>query len=402
MMNSIYLWVVALIIWIIGAWFVLSSLIGCCGFMGAGLNISDGTAFGASHGSNLMYALSSPAAILPKGVDGEFNKLAAYLKDHPDRGLKLTGEYDGDTEKAGLGKSRAESLKAKLIQLGAPAAAITTAGVMNSKLGWDQDEERAFGAMNYDFFKRVSGLNITDGNKFSAAHGTNLNFNKSAYAYNAPLSAEIKDVFQKTANYLKNNPARNLMLTGYATSSENNSSALGSLGLARANSVKNLLTSMGAPANQVDITSQMSSDLKMAGNNIVGGVTYAFEEKNADKLAAVTARLAKPLILYFKTGSDELSLDQSQRNYLGDLIYYLDNKPGGKAVSTGHTDNVGSTSANVRLSRKRAEFVKDYLVRNGINGTKISAEGKGPNQPLGPNTTSEGKAKNRRVEISIR
>ncbi len=398
MRNSIYLWVIALIIWILGAWWVLN---GCCG--GAGLSISDGTAFGASHKSNLMYALSSPAAILPDGVKGEFNKLAGYLKDNPDRGLTLTGQYDSDTEKAGLGKARAESLKAKLIELGAPAAAITTAGIANSKLGWDKDEKTAYGAMTYDFNKVVSGISISDGSKFSAINGSNLNFNKSNYNYNVPLSAEIKDVFQKTANYLKANPARNLMLTGYAMKSENNTSALGSLGLARANSVKNLLTGMGAPANQVDITSQISDGLKLAGNNIVGGVTYAFEAKNSDKLAAVTARLsANPLVLYFKTGSDELSLNQNQRNYLGDLIYYLDNKANGSAVSTGHTDNVGSTSANVRLSRKRAEFVKDYLVRNGINGTKISAEGKGPNQPIADNNTSEGKAKNRRVEITIK
>ncbi len=403
MRNSIYLWVIALIIWIIGAWFVLSSLIGCCGgFMGAGLKISDGTAFGASHGSNLMYALSSPVATMTSGVKGEFSKLATYLKDHPDRGLTLTGQYDGDTEKAGLGKQRAESLKAELIKLGAPAAAITTAGIVNSKLGWDKDEKNAYGAMGYTFNKLVSGISISDGAKFSAANGGNLNFNKSSYAYNTPLSAEVKDVFQKTANYLKANPARNLMLTGYAMKSENNTSALGSLGLARANSVKNMLTGMGAPSNQVDITSQMSDGLKLNGNNIVGGVTYAFDAKNSNKLAEVTARLAKPLVLYFQTGSDELSLDQNQRNYLLDLIYYLDNKPDGSAVSTGHTDNVGSTSANVRLSRKRAEFVKAYLVRNGINGSKISADGKGPNQPIADNGTSDGKAKNRRVEISIK
>ena len=401
MRNSIYLWVIGLIIWIVGAWFLLSSFC-CTGFMGPGLSIKDGALFGASHKSNLMYALSSPVAVMSDGVKGEFGKLATYLKDNPERGVTLTGEYDGDTEKAGLGKSRAESLKAQLVKLGATAAAIATAGVANNKLSWDSDEKNAYGAMTYKFKKLVSGLNISDGSKFSAAHGSNLNFNKSSYAYNTPLSAEIKDVFQKTANYLKANPARNLMLTGYAMKSENNTSALGSLGLARANSVKNLLTGMGAPANQVDITSQINNDLKLAGNNIVGGVTYAFEEKNADKLAAVTARLAKPLVLYFKTNSDELTLDQNQRKYLGDLIYYLDNKPGGKAVSTGHTDNKGSNSANTRLSRKRAEFVKDYLVRNGINGSNISAIGKGPNQPIADNGTEAGRAKNRRVEISIK
>lgn len=400
MRNSIYLWVIGLIIWIVGAWFLLSSF--CCGFAGPGLSIKDGGLFGASHGNNLMYSLSSAALILPKGVDGELKKVATYLKDNPDRSLALTGEYDGDTEKVGLGKSRAQSLKSQLVKYGAPAAAITTAGIVNNGLSWDKDEKNAYGAMRYNFGKLVTGLNISDGSNFSAAHGTNLNFNKSNYNFNTPLTPGIKDVFQKAANYLKANPTRNLMLTGLAMKSENNTSALGSLGLARANAVKNYLTSIGAPANQVDITGQMSDGLKVAGNNIVGGVSYAFTEKNGDKLAAVTKRLAKPLILYFKTGSDELSLDQNQRNYLGDLIYYLDNKPGGAAVSTGHTDNAGRTSANVRLSRKRAEFVKEYLVRNGINGSKITAVGKGPNQPLADNNTDEGKAKNRRVEISIK
>lgn len=406
MRNSIYLWFIALLLWIPISFWLFSSVLGCCGFMGPGLSISDGSAFGAAHGSNLTYGLSSAAYMMPAGVKDEFGKLATYLKENPDRGLTLTGQYD-DNEKntsgaSNLGVARANSLKKYLVGLGVAGSQIATAGALKSSLSWDADEKNVYGPIAYTFDKLSSGISISDGSKFSAAFGENLNFNQSSYAYSTPLNASLKDVFQKTANYLKANATRSLLLTGYHQKSETNSSALPSLGMARANSVKNMLTSMGAPANQVDIAGEESSSLKLNGSTIVGGVTYAISAKNNDKLAAVTARLAKPLVLYFQTGSNELSLDASQRSYLADLIYYLDNKATGSAVATGHTDNKGAVSANTRLSRKRAEFIKEYLVRNGINGSKISTDGKGPNVPIADNATEAGRAKNRRVEISVR
>lgn len=66
----------------------------------------------------------------------------------------------------------------------------------------------------------------------------------------------------------------------------------------------------------------------------------------------------------------------------------------------GYTDNTGSYVGNVKISRRRAESVKAYLVLNGINPTRLTATGFGPEDPIAPNTTSEGRAKNRRIEFN--
>ncbi|NSL87966.1 OmpA family protein [Chitinophaga sp. Mgbs1] len=67
----------------------------------------------------------------------------------------------------------------------------------------------------------------------------------------------------------------------------------------------------------------------------------------------------------------------------------------------GHTDNVGSKSRNLALSRERAESVKQYLVSKGVNASKIEAVGYGMSQPIASNKTAAGRQKNRRVEFTI-
>jgi OOP family OmpA-OmpF porin len=68
----------------------------------------------------------------------------------------------------------------------------------------------------------------------------------------------------------------------------------------------------------------------------------------------------------------------------------------------GHTDNIGSESYNLSLSEKRAAVVKDYLVSKGINTDRLTAAGYGEARPLSDNTTSAGRAKNRRVEFKTK
>lgn len=70
-------------------------------------------------------------------------------------------------------------------------------------------------------------------------------------------------------------------------------------------------------------------------------------------------------------------------------------------VCVGHTDSVGSEAYNQKLSERRANAVKSYLVAQGVNGEKIVTEGKGELQPVADNATAEGRAKNRRVEITV-
>ena len=70
-------------------------------------------------------------------------------------------------------------------------------------------------------------------------------------------------------------------------------------------------------------------------------------------------------------------------------------------IAVGHTDSVGSDAYNQKLSVKRAEAVKAYLVTKGIEKNRVYTEGKGEKQPVADNKTTEGRAKNRRVEIEV-
>jgi OOP family OmpA-OmpF porin len=70
-------------------------------------------------------------------------------------------------------------------------------------------------------------------------------------------------------------------------------------------------------------------------------------------------------------------------------------------IAVGHTDAVGSDGYNQKLSIKRSEAVKAYLVSKGIEKSRVYTEGKGEKQPVADNKTKEGRSKNRRVEIEV-
>ncbi len=83
------------------------------------------------------------------------------------------------------------------------------------------------------------------------------------------------------------------------------------------------------------------------------------------------------------------------------VINFMRNNPGIKVEIDGHTDSVGSDAYNLKLSQARAQAVVDYLVQHGIPRERLVAKGFGESQPVAPNTTPEGRAKNRRVEFKI-
>ena len=70
-------------------------------------------------------------------------------------------------------------------------------------------------------------------------------------------------------------------------------------------------------------------------------------------------------------------------------------------IAVGHTDSIGTVEYNQKLSVRRAEAVKAYLVSKGIEKNRVYTEGKGEKQPVADNRTADGRAKNRRVEIEV-
>ena len=98
---------------------------------------------------------------------------------------------------------------------------------------------------------------------------------------------------------------------------------------------------------------------------------------------------------------DKSVLKPEGRAKLDDLVSKVKDINLEVIIAVGHTDSVGSDAYNQRLSVRRSEAVKAYLVSKGIEKNRVYTEGKGEKQPVADNRTAEGRAKNRRVEIEV-
>ena len=98
---------------------------------------------------------------------------------------------------------------------------------------------------------------------------------------------------------------------------------------------------------------------------------------------------------------DKAVLKPEGRAKLDDLVSKMSGLNLEVIIAVGHTDSVGSDAYNQKLSIRRSEAVKSYLVSKGVEKNRVYTEGKGKKQPVADNKTAEGRAKNRRVEIEV-
>ena len=98
---------------------------------------------------------------------------------------------------------------------------------------------------------------------------------------------------------------------------------------------------------------------------------------------------------------DKSVLKPEGRAKLDDLVSKMSGLNLEVIIAVGHTDSIGTDSYNQKLSIRRSEAVKSYLVSKGVEKNRVYTEGKGEKQPVADNKTAEGRAKNRRVEIEV-
>ena len=111
-------------------------------------------------------------------------------------------------------------------------------------------------------------------------------------------------------------------------------------------------------------------------------------------------KLIMPGNITFATNSDAISSSfyQPLNNLANSFRQYNQNS----IEVVGHTDSTGSYSYNMELSQRRAQSVADYLLAQGVDPSRLSTRGMGPDQPVASNATAEGRAQNRRVEVILR
>lgn len=103
--------------------------------------------------------------------------------------------------------------------------------------------------------------------------------------------------------------------------------------------------------------------------------------------------------IFFDTG--KYTIRSESYVELNKLVTLLKTNPNLRVEISGHTDNVGDENLNIQLSESRAKEVVQYLVSQGIAAQRLQSKGYGSSQPIAPNTTEEGKQKNRRTEFKV-
>lgn len=120
---------------------------------------------------------------------------------------------------------------------------------------------------------------------------------------------------------------------------------------------------------------------------------------NAESLAGMIKETGKAAVygIYFDTGKSEVK--PASAPTIAEVVKLLNAEPALKLYVVGHTDNVGGFDYNVKLSQSRAASVVSALVGKGIAASRLVPFGAGPTSPAASNSTEEGRAKNRRVEL---
>lgn len=146
----------------------------------------------------------------------------------------------------------------------------------------------------------------------------------------------------------------------------------------------------------------------------VGGATGAVIGRKMDKQAeeleksmegAKVERVGEAIRINFDSGIlfavNSAELSANAKRDIEKLAKSLKENPGTNVIIEGHTDNTGSYELNQKLSERRAQAVANYTKSLGVDGTRLQAKGYSYDQPIADNSTAEGRAQNRRVEIII-
>ncbi len=148
----------------------------------------------------------------------------------------------------------------------------------------------------------------------------------------------------------------------------------------------------GVIGNKMDKQAEaIKQEIPGAEDTRVGeGINVVFNEKNPDGSKAG---------VYFSTNMYNIS--PNSQLALDKLVKVFKDYPETNILIEGHTDNVGDSSYNEKLSKKRAMAVGDYLIASGVTSPRLTIKWYGESQPKVPNTSDANKAENRRVEFAI-
>jgi outer membrane protein OmpA-like peptidoglycan-associated protein len=191
--------------------------------------------------------------------------------------------------------------------------------------------------------------------------------------------------------------------TAWPKAAEAGLAALVGLKTGRAELARQQLTVTGeaASASQPDtVRTQVSRDVPAAQGYAARSDVVFRAPSPAERCQEELRKVARTGVITFETASAEINPDsQDTLNALADAARAC---PRLQIEIEGHTDSEGTPERNQRLSDRRAAAIRTFLVRAGVDETMLTAVGYGETQPLVPNDTPENRAKNRRIEFTVR
>jgi outer membrane protein OmpA-like peptidoglycan-associated protein len=138
---------------------------------------------------------------------------------------------------------------------------------------------------------------------------------------------------------------------------------------------------------------RVAADVQASGRLAIARAAGAYQKAPADQAGSEEGELL------FASGSADLN--PGAMGELNKLVDFLGRNPDRSVAIRGYTDGVGNEAFNQRLSERRANSAKAYLVARGIESTRLSSLGMGQSAPLAANDSAAGRQQNRRVEVTI-
>lgn len=222
-------------------------------------------------------------------------------------------------------------------------------------------------------------------------------FKDSTSVFTPSESSALKD---SIFNYLNNNQDKELLITGWFKNGEpqNLNDSL-NFGVYRAQNLKNELARFGINADKISIAAQ-KYDFDYVDGVYNGGIDLEFKTITNDRATIIDQGIARKT-LYTRFNSRNFKPDNTLQAYAAELKVYLQKHPEKIVSITGHTDSLGDEKDNQIIGIDRANNVMNYFITQGIAKERLKTFSKGETAPVADNTTNEGRAKNRRIEINI-
>ncbi len=193
------------------------------------------------------------------------------------------------------------------------------------------------------------------------------------------------------------------VITGFYTrEEENNNPDFENLGFARAARIRALFPEI--PDDRIRLEARRMNDPASDPSNLYAASELEWIAKPNEVAATEPSTEVRVVelpdreLIYFPYKSDNRIESETLENFLVELANQV-KETGEKIVLTGHTDNVGSDDYNLDLSRRRVEDIKVLLTAKGVSEDQIKTVVMGKQEPMASNSTEEGRAKNRRVEV---